>query len=148
MMAQTSGVLETCVCALGTYEPSCTGRPTRLFFMLEAHRKPQGMRWRHRNPPGREAGSGVVGHAALRSPPLEGGRTWSCMTHGALEPSPSGRRGLELRYTWRRWSPSYQGGGIRSHWTRGSLGAHLGWEAGSGAAGHVMERGCTPCSLS
>jgi hypothetical protein len=36
MMALTSGALETCVRALGTYEPSCTGRPARLFLMFGA----------------------------------------------------------------------------------------------------------------
>jgi hypothetical protein len=41
MMALTSGAIETCVRALETCVPSCTGRPTRLFFMLEA-RGPQG----------------------------------------------------------------------------------------------------------
>jgi hypothetical protein len=41
MMALTSGALETCVRALGTYVPSYTGRPARLLFMLEAH-GPQG----------------------------------------------------------------------------------------------------------
>jgi hypothetical protein len=37
MMTLTSGALETCVHALGTYELSCTGMSARLFFMLEAH---------------------------------------------------------------------------------------------------------------
>jgi hypothetical protein len=36
MMTLTSGALETCARVLGTYEPSYTGRPARLFFMLEA----------------------------------------------------------------------------------------------------------------
>jgi hypothetical protein len=36
MMALTSDVLETFACALGTCMPSYTGRPVRLFFMLEA----------------------------------------------------------------------------------------------------------------
>jgi hypothetical protein len=40
MLALTLGALETCVCAMGTCEPSCTGRPARLFFMFEA-RSPQ-----------------------------------------------------------------------------------------------------------
>jgi hypothetical protein len=41
MMALTSSALETCARALGTFMPSGTGRPVRLFFMLEA-RDPQG----------------------------------------------------------------------------------------------------------
>jgi hypothetical protein len=36
MMALTSGALEICARALGTCEPSCTGRPTRCFFMFVA----------------------------------------------------------------------------------------------------------------
>jgi hypothetical protein len=36
MMALTSGALETCARALETGVPCCTGRPARLFFMLEA----------------------------------------------------------------------------------------------------------------
>jgi hypothetical protein len=40
MMARTSDALETCACALGTCEPNCTGRPARLFFMIDA-RGPQ-----------------------------------------------------------------------------------------------------------
>jgi hypothetical protein len=36
MRALTSGALETCARALGTGEPYYTGRPARLFFMLEA----------------------------------------------------------------------------------------------------------------
>jgi hypothetical protein len=41
MMTLMSGALKTCARALGTCVPSCTGRPTRIFFMLEAH-GPQG----------------------------------------------------------------------------------------------------------
>jgi hypothetical protein len=106
------------------------------------------MRWRHRSLLGREARSGAMGHAVLRSPPLEGGRIQSCMTHDAPEPSAAGRWGLEQWYTWWRQSPSYQGGGIWSHWTYCSPGAYLGWEAGAGAAGHVTACGCTSRSLS
>jgi hypothetical protein len=36
-MAMTPAVLEICVCAFGTGEPDCVGRPARPFFMLEAH---------------------------------------------------------------------------------------------------------------
>jgi hypothetical protein len=39
--------------------------------------------------------------------------------------------------TWQRWSPSPLGGEVRSHMTRGSVGAHLSREARSGAVGHV-----------
>jgi hypothetical protein len=56
--------------ALGTCEPSCTGRPTSLFFMFEA-RGPQEtagrvVAW---SPPCREAGSRAIGHAVHRSLP-------------------------------------------------------------------------------
>jgi hypothetical protein len=37
LTALISVASETCVRALGTYVPSCTGRLARLFFMLEAH---------------------------------------------------------------------------------------------------------------
>jgi hypothetical protein len=37
MMALMSDALKTCVRALRTCVPSYTGRPARLFFMLEAH---------------------------------------------------------------------------------------------------------------
>jgi hypothetical protein len=57
-MALMSNALETCARALGTGEPYCTGRPARLFFMLEAH-DPQGTARRvaAQRPPCREAGS-------------------------------------------------------------------------------------------
>jgi hypothetical protein len=43
MKALTSDTLKTCVCALETCVPDCTGigMPARLFFMIEAH-GPQG----------------------------------------------------------------------------------------------------------
>jgi hypothetical protein len=44
MMTLTSGTLETGMHALRTCEPSWIGRPTRLFFMLEA-RGPQETAW-------------------------------------------------------------------------------------------------------
>jgi hypothetical protein len=40
-MALTPAAMGTCVCALGTGEPCCVGRPTRLFFMFEAN-SPEG----------------------------------------------------------------------------------------------------------
>jgi hypothetical protein len=98
-----------------------------------------------------------------QEPSLQRGRIQSCRTRGALEPSQrvwnhgtrGGARALLIREagsepldTWQRQSPSYQGSGIMSHWTRGSFGVHFGWEAGSGTAGHVVARGCTPRSLS
>jgi hypothetical protein len=36
MMTLTSGAKGTCTCASGTCVPSCTGRPARLFFTLQA----------------------------------------------------------------------------------------------------------------
>jgi hypothetical protein len=74
---------------------------------------------------------------AHRSPPLQEGRIRGCRTRGAPEHFVVGRRGPEPWYTWRRRSPSYQEGGIWSHWTHGSPGAHLDWKAESGATGHV-----------
>jgi hypothetical protein len=94
--------------------------------------------------------------------------TQSYRTCGAPEPSLGGRQDLELQDMWRiralpckeagsgatvhvtapEQSPSYQDGGIRSHWAHGSLGPHLGWKAGFGVAGHVATRWCTPRSLS
>jgi hypothetical protein len=69
MMALTSGALETCVRALGTYEPSCTGRPARLFLMFGACGQ-QGTVGRvvAQSLPHKEAESGVGGHAVHQSP--------------------------------------------------------------------------------
>jgi hypothetical protein len=89
-----------------------------LFLRPAVYRKPLGLRWWHWSPPGREAGSGAVGHVALRSPLLQGGRIRSCRTCGALE-------------------PPLQGGGVRSHGTRGGVGALPIREVGSEATGHV-----------
>jgi hypothetical protein len=127
MMALTSHASETCVRALGTGGPYRTGKPASLFFMLVA-RSPQG----------------TVGRVAAWSPPA--GRQ-------DLEPQDTRRSGAlpvgpEPQYTWRRRSPPRLGGGSRSRWTHGSPGAHLGWEVGSGAVGHVAACGSTPRSLS
>jgi hypothetical protein len=73
------------------------------------------MRWQRWSPHDRETGSGAVGHVATPKPSL------------------SGRWGPGPLDTWRRWSPPYQGGGVRSHWTRGDAGALPIREAGSGA---------------
>jgi hypothetical protein len=90
------------------------------------------------------------------------------MVHmAAPEPTSAGRRGLELRYTWRRWSSTQQGDEARGHGACGSTRAHLSKEVRTGAAGHmaalvptsagevwsevttyVVAHGCTPCSLS
>jgi hypothetical protein len=69
--------------------------------------------------PSREVGSGAAAHVA------------------ALEHS-AGRWGPEVLYTRRRQSPVEQGGWVWSCRTHGSPGALLGWEAGSGAAGHMV----------
>jgi hypothetical protein len=89
MIALTSGALETCARALGTGEPCRTGRPTRLFFVLDAH-GPQGVVGRAgaRSPPRREAGSEATGHVVRRSPPSRFG----AMVHVVvLEPFSPGR---------------------------------------------------------
>jgi hypothetical protein len=64
-MALVSGALETSVRALETCEPSCTSRPARLFFMLEAH-DPQG----------------TARHVVAPEPSPQGDRVWSRGTHG------------------------------------------------------------------
>jgi hypothetical protein len=90
MMALTSCAIETCARVLGTGEPCCTDRPTRLFFMLEA-RGPQRTAGRvaAQSPPHREVGSGAVGHAVLWSPPSESRAT----IHVAMsEPTSAGKR--------------------------------------------------------
>jgi hypothetical protein len=94
MMALTSGALETCARALGTYVPSYRGRSARLFFMLEA-RDPQGVTGHvvaHGALPSREAGSRAVGHVA------------------AVEPSLVGRQGSKPWYTSQHRSPPEEGG--------------------------------------
>jgi hypothetical protein len=161
MRTLTSGALQTCARALGTCESGCIERPARLFFMFET-RRPQGIvgRVAARSPPRREAGSKAIGYTAHRSPP-NGSR--ATIHVAASEPFLSMRQdpepldvwciealpaGPEPSYTWRRQSPSYEGGGIWSLWTHGSLRAHLGWEVGFSTAGHVAAHGCTLCSLS
>jgi hypothetical protein len=127
LMALTSDALEMCAHALGTGRSCCTGRLAWLFFMLEDH-GPQG----------------TVGHVAAQSPPRSEARS-RAMGHvaaGAL----LGRS--EPQYLWQRRSPPYQGGGIWCRRTRGSPGAHHGWEAGSGGVRYVAACGCTPHSLS
>jgi hypothetical protein len=47
------------------------------------------------------------------------------------------RRGPGPLDMWRRWSPPYQGGGVRSHWTHDDTGALSIREVESGAIGHV-----------
>jgi hypothetical protein len=88
----------------------------------------------------REAKSGAVGHGT------------------ASELSSVGRRGMELHNTWQHRIPpryggevqslSEQGGEVQSCRACGSTGAHLGREAGSEDARHMVVRGCTPRSLS
>jgi hypothetical protein len=89
-VALTPTALGTCTRALGTGEPSCVGRPPRLFFMLEAHRGPQDT-WQDRNSPqpggevwsqrtcgsveahlSWEARAGTAGHVAVLKPTLAG----------------------------------------------------------------------------
>jgi hypothetical protein len=55
----------------------------------------------------------------------------------ALELTSSKRQGLELRYTWQRWSSPQQGGEVHDRGTRGSIEAHLINEVRSRAEGHV-----------
>jgi hypothetical protein len=98
MMALISGALETFVHALGTYETSCTVRPARLFFMLEAHGTQRTIeRVAAQSPTRREAGFGATTHVALRSPPSRSG----AMVHvAAPEPFSSGWRVPEPLDTW------------------------------------------------
>jgi hypothetical protein len=90
MMALTLDVLKTCARALGTCEPSCMGRPARLFFTFEVP-GPQGTTGRvaARSPPSREVGSGATGHTVHRSPLNGSGATIHMTTP---EPFLSGRR--------------------------------------------------------
>jgi hypothetical protein len=66
----------------------------------------------------------------------------------APEPTSAARKGLGPRDTWQHRSPPQQGGEVWGHETRGSGEGNLGREAKSGAVGHVIARGGTPCSLS
>jgi hypothetical protein len=68
----------------------------------------------------REAGSGAAGNVA------------------APDPSRAGMQGPEPRGTWPRRSPPEQGGMVQSHGARGSAGALMSREAGSGATGHMV----------
>jgi hypothetical protein len=84
----------------------------------------------------------------------------------APEPTSIGRRCLEPYDMWQHWSPSQQGGEVRSYGAHGnakahlpgdeirshrihdSTGAHLSKEARSGAIGRVIACGCMSCYLS
>jgi hypothetical protein len=116
MMALTSGALEMCARALGTCVSSCTGSPTRLFFMLESHGQqgaaghmaaPEPTSAERRGPEPRDTWQ-------RRSPPQRGGEVRSHETHGSVgahlsrearsgaighvaasEPISAGRRGPE-----------------------------------------------------
>jgi hypothetical protein len=55
----------------------------------------------------------------------------------APEPTLAGRRGLEMRNVWQRWSSTQQGDNARGYRPHGSTRADLNKEVRSGAAGHV-----------
>jgi hypothetical protein len=138
-----SGVLRVINRTDATLQPHCYRLPARLAGIKYTvclarltcsclrptdHREPHDA-WQRRSPTGREVGSGAIRHVAHK-------------------PSTVERWGPEPWYMWRRWSPSSQGGGVRSRWTRGNPGAHIGWEARSNTVGHVTARECMPRSLS
>jgi hypothetical protein len=121
MMAQVSGTLGTHEHAMETRVPRCKARPAKPFFIFVAH-DPQT----------------AMGHVV------------------ASEPTLAGKCGSKLQDMWQHWSPPRQGGEVRCHgdmWQRqslpqqegnvrccrapGSVRAHFGREAGSGAAWHV-----------
>jgi hypothetical protein len=103
IMALTSGALKTCMCALGTCEPSYTGRLVRLFFMFKV-RSTQGTAGRvtAHSPPYREGGSRATGNVVHQSPPSRSGVTTHMM---APEPFLSERWDPELLDTWQLQSP-------------------------------------------
>jgi hypothetical protein len=142
--------LETCVHALEICVPGCTSRSASLFFMLEV-RGPQrasGHVAASEPTSPRRRGPELYDTWQRRSSPQPGGEVRSHMTRvsvkahlswearsraighvAALEPTSAWRRGPELQGTWQRRSPPQLGGEVRSHWTRGSIGAHLSKEA-------------------
>jgi hypothetical protein len=75
--------------------------------------------WQRRSPPGREAGSGAVGHAAHRSPPLQGGGVGSHVTRGGARALPIRGRDLKPLDTWQLRSPPWLGDSIRYYKARG-----------------------------
>jgi hypothetical protein len=95
MMALTSNALKICACVLETCEPSCTGRPTRLFFMLETY-NPQKITGHAVVvlEPSRQ-GDEIQSHGT-RGAPKPSQRVRSHDTCGAPEPSPVRRQDLEL----------------------------------------------------
>jgi hypothetical protein len=118
MMALASGVLETCVHALHTREPSCISRSARPFFIYMRHTAHWGS-WDARQ---------------HRDPPWPGGIAWShrtCSSTGARlnrwmrsaaighvtasEFTSARRRGPEPHDTWQRRSPPWQGGEVQSY---------------------------------
>jgi hypothetical protein len=97
-----------------------------------------------------------------RSPPRLGGRVRCCRARGSVgahlsrevrpgaighliarEVLPSREVGSRAMGHVAHQSPPLQRGGIRSHMTHGSPGAHLNREAGSSVAGHVAASGST-----
>jgi hypothetical protein len=122
MMALMSGALKMCVRALGTSEPCRTGRPARLFFVLETH-GPQGVveRVGARSPPRREVGSRAIEHVEHRSPPSEFIATVHVVAPELFSPR---RRVPELLDTRQPRSPPRLAGRIRSYRIRGGARLH------------------------
>jgi hypothetical protein len=121
-MALTSGSLETCLRVLGTGETLCTSRPTRLFFMLEAH-GPHGTAghvaaW---SPPRWEVGSGATRYVVLWSLHSESGASGHM---AAPEPTLAGRRVLEPLDMWQPRRPPQLGGWIQCYKTCGGAWLH------------------------
>jgi hypothetical protein len=71
-MALSLDTLETCAHTSETCEPSCTGRPARLFFMLEAH-----------------GTKGTIGRVAAPKPSRLGGRVQRRRTRSGARTLPS-----------------------------------------------------------
>jgi hypothetical protein len=122
IMTQVLVALRICMCVLETCESSCVGRSAMPLFIHEACNPlgTAGDMATSKPFPGRDTRSEAIGHMTTS------------------KPIPTGKRGPEPWNMWRHRSPPQPGGEVRSHWTHGSTGAHLGREVTFGAVGHVV----------
>jgi hypothetical protein len=108
---------------LGTCEPSCTARPAKPFFILEAcgpQKAAEHVVAPEPSPIGRR-GSEPSDTRQRRSSPWQGGEVRSYMTHGSIGALLAVRHGLRLWDTWQHQSTPRQGGEVQSYRVHGSV---------------------------
>jgi hypothetical protein len=139
----------SCVCALGTREPSCATKPATSSFTLEAHGPQRTMRHVTALEPSsaEKRGPEPWGTWQYQSPPQQGGRVRNyetCGGAGAL----SREVGFRAMGHVSAPDPSSAGKRFRSCRTRDGTGALLSREARFGVVEHVAARRSMSCSLS